>query len=215
MKHDTHGRTPDASAGTPATSETSIARRREILRRIGGATAAAGLASPLAAFAGGSGHPWCYKDKTYTTCVHASISGAASVLLSAQANGTQNYGHSCDYYHNSGSHTHIPTSCQNDNRTFGTIFSCSGSDSNGKHSGQKGCLFDKTITTLLCDSGSTTARSPEGHWASAYCNATRYSSDLSYSTFPYKQSDVCAHYQNVGGIKAQADSFYRNYMENA
>ncbi len=215
MEDRTHPRDPEGAGEAPSIIDTSIARRREILRRLGQASAAAGLASPLAALAGGSttGTPWCYQSKVSTTCVHASISGCGSVLLSAQAHGPQCNGKSCSYYTNSCiNNSKIPTSCQQ--LVFKKVFSCSGSDSLGTPSSNWNCLFNKTFSQILCSNNKTNNNywynSAEAHWVTAYCNST-----VGYNagSFPYQTSDVCGHYSNAG-IKADAYNFYCNYMEN-
>lgn len=199
---------------TPPLSETgagpasSIHRRRDILKRLGQASAMAGVASPIAALAGGSGRPWCYKDKTCTTVVGASISGVGSVLISAQVNGTQNYGNSCSHFNNSGN---IPSGCGG--VVFKSVFSCSGKDSLGQPLSSKYCLFNQTISGILCSSNPAWTGSAEAHWATAYCNASRYSTNSSSSTFPYSQSQVCSYFSDVNN-KAAAYSFFCGYMEN-
>ena len=222
MEDPNHRRSPGTSEGEPLALGASIARRREILRRVGRASAAAGLASPLTAFAwssGATGTPWCYKDKVSTTCVHATISGSGSVLLSAQANGKQNWGKACKYYNNYNSYTgkcdtsRVPSVCRD--TPFKNIFSCSGSDSLGQGMGSQwrpnqNCLFNKTVGQILCSTNATINNSFEAHWAAAYCNSVQY---YSQDSFPYTPTEVCSHYANVGGIRDAAYSFYTNCME--
>lgn len=202
----------DATDLTAPGARPSNASRRRALQNFGRASAAAGLASPLAALAGGSGRPWCYRDKTKTTCVQASISGVGSVVLSAQANGSENHGKSCGYYKSS---QNIPSACAG--LVFKNIFACSGNDSNGKSMSQgTNCLFNLTLTQLLCEqkvAGSNS--SPEAHWATAYCNShVGYNTDPAVSTYPYSKTQVAAYYSN-SNMRLPAYNFFCNYMENA
>lgn len=184
----------------------SVEQRRETLRRVGRAAAAAGVASPMAALAG-DGRKWaCNPPKTNK--VHATISGCKSVLLSGQA-GNQCYGRSCSYYKFT---SNIPAGCKSGGgpKKFKEIFVCTGmTDSNSKKSGDKGCYFDKTIDDLCANY----AGSKEAHWAVAYCNASAlWSSTDSLSKFPYSTAQVQAYWTNQD---LNAYCFFTDYMEQS
>ena len=183
----------------------SPARRREVLRTLGKASAAAGAAGPLSALAGGSGRPWCYKDKTYTTCTQASISGAGSVIQSVAPGSTPHGGKPCSHYGNSGN---VPSACSG--KKFKEMISCSGKDSKGVDISKSSCLFNKTAD-YICTNAPT---SVEAHWITAYCNATaRYSATPSLSNFPYSAAQVNGYYNDINK-KAAAYAFFTTYMEN-
>lgn len=189
----------------------SIEQRRDALRRVGRAAAAAGVASPMAALAG-DGRKWaCNPPKTNK--VHATISGCKSVLLSGQA-GNQCYGRSCSYYKYP---SNIPAGCKTYStpKKFKDIFVCiSGSkDSNGvtyyPSNSSNGCLFHKQIDTLC----SRYASSQEAHWAVAYCNSTAlWSSSDSMSKFPYSPAQVQTYFTNRD---LNAYCFFTDYMEQS
>ena len=208
QQHDNSAK-PSAAGEAPLDS---IRQRRAALRSIGRASALLGAASPLAAMATGkSGRPWCYKDTSRTTCVHASISGIGSVLHSAQANGNQHYGHGCSYYQTYGN----AGACKD--KKFKQIFNCSSAstDSRGEPPRKSGannpdCLFNMK-PHQVCTSASD---SPEAHWFTAYCNALKlHRADVASSQFPYHPNTVVAHYSD-GRIVASAYLFYKNHMEH-
>lgn len=190
----------------------SIEQRRNALRRVGQAAAAAGVTSPMAALATGTGGRQRACNPPKTNKVHATISGCKSVLLSGQS-GNQCYGKPCSWYKTT---TNIPSSCQvtywdSSSRqwkmrakVFSEIFVCTGrTDSNGKRSGQSGCYFDKGIDTLCA----MTTPPVEAHWAIAYCNSQKY---YSLSNFPYSPSEVQGHWTSQNG---DAYCFYTDFME--
>ncbi len=195
------------------TPSNSIEQRRNALRRVGQAAAAAGVTSPMAALATGTGTRKWACDPPKTNKVHATISGCKSVLVSAQA-GNQCYGKSCSWYKYS---SNIPAGCKDsygNPKKFRDILSCaSGSkDSNNVtyYPGwDNGCLFHKQIHTLCANYAS----SAEAHWAVAFCNSTSlWSSSDSVSKFPYSPTEVSGHWQDPA-IKADAYCFYTDYME--
>ena len=209
MHDDIHQRRLERLSGT-----SSIARRREILKRIGKSSILAGAAaSPLAAMAGG-GRPFCRDPITTTKCVQASVSGMASVVLSAQA-GNEVCSHKCSHYANSGN---WPVSCTNGttsgltcNTQFKTAFKCpaGSSDSGGKVTGTAGCLLDKTLLDLCANYSGTS----EAHWACALANANKCVNVSGYANFPYPPATVVdGHYQNAS-MRGQAYTFYSTYCE--
>jgi hypothetical protein len=191
----------------------SIARRREILKRIGRTSLVAGAAaSPLAALAGGSGPSWCRHPVDVTKCVHASISGMASIVLSAQAS-NEVQSKKCSHYSNS---SNWPSTCSNGtkaitcNSRFKTAFNCpSGSfDSKGVATGKAGCLLDKTLLDLCTNySGSN-----EAHWACALGNANKLALPVTGAPFPYTPAQVVGHYQD-GTLRPTAYTFYTTFCE--
>lgn len=197
-----------------ARRSSSASRRRDVLRLLGRSAAGAGAASPLLAMAtGGSGRPYCHKDWTKTTCVQASISGAGSIMMSAEASGGNLHGgKKCSDYNEKWK---VPTACKD--VLFKDLFGCSGSDSLGQpmmngSSVNTNCMFNKKPHQIC--GNSTYSNTPEAHWVTAYCNASKYHSPaLASSTFPYSPAEVKDHYQNVGGKKAAAYAFYVNHME--
>lgn len=200
-------RDSQASESTKASRAglSSPARRREVLRTLGKASAAAGAAGPLSAMAGGTGRPWCYKDKTYTTCTQASISGAGSVIQSVAPGSTPHGGKPCSHYGNS---NNVPASCSG--KKFKELISCSGSDSKGVAISKANCLFNRTVADIC----SSEPNSAEAHWITAYCNAvSRYTSTPSTSNFPYSKDQVNGFYNDINK-KAAAYSFFTTYMEN-
>ena len=197
----------------PASGPPSIARRREILKRIGKTSVLAGAAaSPLAAMATGT-RKWCRHPVDTTKCVQASISGMASVVLSAQTS-DEVCAKKCSHYSTS---TNWPTSCSNGsitvtcNTPFATTFNCAGgtSDSLGVVRGQSGCLLDKTML-VLCTSHPTTA---EAHWATALGNANKLITPPVGAPFPYTPGQVVGHFQDLA-VRSSAYSFYTTYCEN-
>lgn len=200
--------TPQNGSTDPSQSPgllASAARRREVLRTLGRATAAAGAASPLAAMAGGNGRPWCYKDKTFTTCTPASISAAGSLIQSVAPGSTPHGGKPCGHY---GTSTNVPASCSSS--LYKQLFTCSGNDTNGKPITDPACLYNRTISDI-CTAYPTSA---EAHWAGAYCNAVvGWRSDPKLATFPYSPAQVSGFFSDTTK-KAAAYSFFTTYMEN-
>lgn len=193
--------------GKPAPGD-SIEQRRDALRRVGRAAAAAGVASPMAALATGSGKQWaCNPPKTNK--VHATISGCKSVLMSGQT-GNQCFGKKCTYYKDLAS---IPSSCtakywNNGIKTrakyFKEIFVCTGmTDSHGKRIGESGCYFDMGIDALCA----MTTPPKEAHWAAAYCNSASF---YSAGNFPYATNEIQGHWSNQDN---NAYCFYTDFME--
>lgn len=193
----------------------SIARRREVLKNLGRAGVAGGVAaSPLAAFAGGGG-PWCRNVIDHNKCVHASISGMASVLMSATAS-QEVCSKTCSYYGNSGN---WPSGCKggtggstsiNCNTSFKVAFGCgpSATDSQGYPQSDSRCLLNKSLVQL-CTSYQAYA---EAHWATALANSNKLAAPLSGAPFPYRPADVVSHYGDAN-MKAQAYTFYTQYCE--
>lgn len=188
-----------AAAGGLAQGD-SIARRRAILKRIAGASAAAGVAAtPLSALAGGSVRPWC-KNKTAGTNVNASVSAVASIILSASP-GSQKFGQAGTYFT-------ISTNCYLSTDTFASIFGVtSGSDSKGVAFGTTGCLLNMLCSTLLTANYSSTA---EYHWLTAYCNAKLTQNNVP-NTFPYLPGAVKTYYS---AKNSAALTFFTNFMES-
>ncbi len=199
----------------------SAARRREILRRIGQASVAAGAAaSPVAALATGSPRKWCKDPVNTTKCVQASISGMGSVVLSAQAS-NEVCGKKCSHYAVAGN---WPASCSNgsvaitcnsatdsSNTKFKVAFACAGGalDSLGKAQADPACLLNMSLPTL-CASYPT---SVEAHWATALGNANKLVAPVGSAPFPYTPAQVVGHFQNLA-MKASAYTFYTTYCEN-
>lgn len=198
--------TPRSPDNQRETSLESIQRRREALRRIGRSAAAAGAASPLAALASASVRPWCW-DKAKTKKVHSSVSGMNSVMMSAGPN--EHYGKPASWYSSS---ANLPSAVST-NPKFRDVFSCAeGSyDSQGviynSLDGTNGCLFHKRVVGL-CTNWSTT---PEAGWITAYCNSAAL-----YATakFPYSTTQVQGFWTDPVR-RADALTFFRNYLENA
>jgi len=208
MSKPTHSESMDASdrgGGDKPAAGDSIEQRREALRRVGRAAAAAGAASPMAALAGDDRKWTCNPPKTKK--VHATISGCKSVLLSGQP-GNQCYGKSCSYYKYT---SNIPAGCKTTSgraKKFKEIFACATlKDSQGKVSGQPGCYFDKRIDDLCANFAST----KEAHWAVAYCNSKAlWSATDSMSKFPYSPAQVQNYWTNQD---LNAYCFFTDYME--
>ena len=208
MHDDINPQPPERTAGQP-----SIARRREILKRIGKVSVLAGAAaSPMAAMATG-GRKWCRHPVDTTKCVQASISGMASVILSAQAS-DEVCAKKCSHYATS---TNWPSTCSNGsisfncNTVFATAFNCASgtSDSLGVVRGHSGCLLDKTML-VLCTSYQG---SLEAHWATALANANKLAVPAVGAAFPYTPGQVVGHFQDLA-VRTSAYSFYTTYCEN-
>lgn len=199
--------------GTPPAGDVSIRQRREALRRIGRAGAAAGAASPLSALANGTGgQKWCH-DRYRTKKVHASISGCKSVVMSAQP-GHECYGKPCSWYK---SKVNIPSSCRDNSgnaKKFKDIFACVAGtkDSRGityDPYNNNGCLFHKRIDGLC----KNYPNSPEAHWCTAYCNsAALWNSSWDLTKFPYSRTEVNAHWTDPAK-RVDAYTFYIDHME--
>ena len=193
-----------------AEQRASIERRREALRRLGRAGAAAGAASPMAALAtGGGGRKWCH-DKYKTKKVHASVSGMNSVVMSADPS-DENYGKPCGHY---GSAGNIPSVCGGDKK-FSQFFTCGWQSRDSRNVvfdnstySKNNCLFHKTITQL-CGSHGETA---EAGWMTAYCNAAALHGQ---GKFPYSMSEVRAFWDSGDlQVRASAQTFFRGFMEH-
>jgi hypothetical protein len=199
------------STPTPESGKESVTRRRDILRRIGQGSVAAGVSTPLAALATGStsGQKHCF-HKTKTQHVHASLSGMNSVVMSAQA-GNESSGYGCNHYKNP---SNVPSSCKTTSasrcKKYKEIFACSNTDvdSQGKRIGQNGCYFDKTIDQLC----NVAADCEEKHWVTAYCNASTDHPDRSLN-YPYNCSELIGFRGNPDK-KLVASEFFRYCMEN-
>jgi len=192
----------------------SVNRRREVLRRLGQASVAAGVASPMAAMATGSKR-WCKHPVDTTKCVHASISGMGSTLRSAQAN-NEVCGRKVSYYCLSGN---WPGTCSGAtssitcNSSFKSAFNCvSGAlDSNGYNQFDSRCLLNKSLITL-CNNYSS---SPEAHWAAAMANANKVNGSDGKAPFPYTPAQVAGYYLSSDlAAKAAAYEFFTTYCEN-
>lgn len=195
---------------TPSTDKAdnpSVNRRREALRRIGMVSAAAGgAATPMAALATGTPRKWCY-DKSKTRKVQSSVSGMNSIMMSAQP-ADEHYGKNCSWYSNS---VNLPSACST-NPKFRDLFSCAtgSTDSNGvtyDPFNNNGCLFHKRITTLC----GTYGGKPEAGWVTAYCNSAAL---YSQARFPYSTTQVVGFWGDMTK-RGAAETFFRNYMENA
>ena len=200
---------PRNTPSTDSTGSPSVNRRREALRRIGLVSAAAGgAATPMAALATGTTpRKWCY-DKYKTKKVQSSVSGMNSIMVSAQP-ADEHYGKGCNHYKWT---ANIPSPCTSGTK-FKDIFPCaSGStDSNGvtynPGSGANGCLFHKTIPELCASHSSK----DEAGWAVAYCNSAKL---YSVGKFPYSMTQVVGFWGDLTK-RGSAQTFFRNYMENA
>lgn len=218
MQSDPTPRHVEESTARPA----SAARRREILKRFGKTSLVAGAASPLSALATGSGRKWCKHPVDQTKCVQASISGVASVVLSAQAS-NEVQSKKCSHY-STGSNW--PTSCHNGtnsfthNSKFCDVFKCTAwdaKDSNGvkrKYSSggseDPNCLLNKTLLTL-CQSH---ASKPEAAWCTGLANANKLASPSSGAPFPYTPSQVLTHFASTDlTFRNSALTFYRDYAQ--
>lgn len=188
-------------------SQPSIARRREILRRIGKASVLAGAATPIAALATGSPQHWCKDPVDATKCVHASISGMGSVVLSAQAS-NEVKSRKCSYYGASGSWTGGCSSTT----SFATAFGCAAGskDSGGLPLSDSNCLLNKSVR-FLCASNATSP-SVEARWATALGNAYNPNVPATGAPFPYTPAEVVAFYFDLGR-KAAAYAFFSQYCE--
>jgi hypothetical protein len=220
MNDDSQHRTPEQGSGP-----TSIARRREILKRIGmGAAAAGAAASPMAAMAG-SARKWCKHPTDTTKCVHASISGMASVVMSAQASNevcSKKCSHYANYANWPGSCTNgtQAITCNNSNDSYNTkfcvAFKCeawTAQDSHGRPRYVNGvlntdCLLNKSLKTLCnLHSGET-----EAHWATALGNANKLMAPTTGAPFPYTPGNVVSFYGDPAK-KAAAYTFFSTYCE--
>jgi hypothetical protein len=228
MQDDTHHRDSSQDA-----AKLSIARRREILKQIGAASAAGAAAtSPMSALAGGStSGRWCHSPIDYNKCVHASISGMGSVMHSAQA-GNEVCSKKCSHY---ASYTNWPSNCTNGQKTitcnssndkyntkFCDVFNCnnhSAKDSNGvslysyqwgKWTMNSNCLLSKSLPTLCASNPSTM----EAHWATAVGNANLLQSPVGSAPFPYSPAQVCGYYSSADlTMKSAAYTFFSQYCE--
>lgn len=189
-------------------------RRREVLRRMGQASIAAGTASPIAALATGSKR-WCKHPLDSTKCVHATVSGMGSTLLSAQAS-NEVCGRKVSHY---SSVSNWPGTCSGAtgtitcNTLFKNAFNCSTAalDSNGVKQGNSGCLLDKSLLAL-CTSHSS---SPEARWACALANANKVNGSDGKAPFPYTPAQVAGYYLSTDlATKAAAYEFFTTYCEN-
>lgn len=207
----------------PSTSQpgvtSSIAGRRAILKRIGGASVVAGAASPLSALAG-TGRKWCKHPTDSTKCVQASISGAASVLMSAQAS-DEVKSYKCSHY---GSSTNWPSICNNGSTSitcstmFCTAFKCDYAglyDSEGRPTRNSNgtrntdCLFNKSLVTLCSQHAGT----KEARWACALANANKLAvANGTSAAFPYTPAQVVALAQDSSKRDA-AYAFFTTYTE--
>ena len=191
----------------------SIARRREILRRIGKASILAGAATPMAALATGSPQHWCKHPVDTTKCVHASISGMGSVLMSAQAS-NEVCSKKCSHYAN----TSNWVTC-NPSTKFCVAFNCTSwtvKDSNNvQRCDQWGnenasCLLNKTLSNL-CSSHSSAV---EAHWATALGNAYKLVTPTVGAPFPYSPGEVVAYFGSTDlTLKSSAYTFFSTYCE--
>lgn len=202
---------------TPRPSETgsvSSARRREVLRGLGQTSVAAGLAAPVAAFAG-SARSWCRSPVDQTKSVQASISGMGSILLSAQAN-AEVLSKKVSYY---ASKPNWSGTCSGRSGAitcdtpFKKAFGCGRGavDSQTRPlSDTKNCLLNKTLLDLCTNYSST----PEAHWACALGNANKLAVPVTGAKFPYTPLQVTSYYLSGDlALKSSAYTFFSQYCE--
>jgi hypothetical protein len=221
MNDDSNQRSLDGSI----VSDQPINRRRDILKRIGQASAVAGVAaSPVTALAG-SARKWCKNPVDQTKCVHASISGMGSVVMSAEAS-NEVMSRKCSHY---ASYSNWPASCSNgsqsiicnqsndnNNTKFCVAFNCtstSAQDSQGRpryigSTLNSACLLNKSLSTL-CSSYSST---PEAHWATALGNANKLAVPVQGAPFPYTPAQVVSYYSDAV-MASSAYTFFSTYCE--
>ena len=191
----------------PKPNHQSIARRRDVLRRIGMASMAAGAASPLSALAGTGWDSTGQRKwvKSGGKPVNATISGGGSVMSSvATTPATGSYGKPCSYYQSS-----PPSSCMN--TKFSDIFACTGKTCSNnvawtanKTFAESNCVFDKKIKNIFA--GNTM----ESHWATAYCNSI---SDGAGYNFPYSPAQIKAFFSTDERVTSSAYKFFKDYMQ--
>ena len=195
----------------PGSGQPSITRRREILRRIGKASVLAGAATPMAALATGSPRHWCKHPVDTTKCVHASISGMGSVVLSAQAS-NEVKSRKCSYYATGG----WTGGCSSTTK-FATAFGCAANTSDSgspprpryiSGSENPNCLLNMSVQTLCSSQASTV----EAHWATALGNAYNPSVPASGAPFPYTPAEVVALFSDLSR-KDAAYAFFSQYCE--
>jgi len=210
MSHDSNPTAPEA-----ASHAASTARRREVLRRLGQTSLAAGLAAPAAAFAGG-GRRWCRQPTDQTKCVHASISGMGSILLSAHA-GNEVCSRKVSYYCNQSNWGGGWTGAGGgtiacDTTKFKDAFGCAAGalDSGGKQQSSSDCLLNKTLLALCTNY----PNSYEAHWVAALANANNLAAPTLGAAFPYSPLQVVGYYQTVDPVmRSSAYTFFSQYCE--
>ena len=201
----------------------SVARRREILRRMGQASIAAGaVASPMAAMATGS-RKWCKHKTDPNKCVQASVSGAGSIVLSRQANDEvkcKNPTHysdcskwpaTCTAGNGSGGYVTVKCNDPNDanNVKLRVAFNCLGltQDSRGYPLADSRCLLNMGPAKVCA----TAPDSLEAHWATALGNANKLATPLEGAPFPYTPREVIELALSANSSTALA--FFRDYCE--
>ena len=194
----------------------SVNRRREVLRRMGQASLAAGAAAPMAALAG-TGKRWCKHPVDTTKCVHASVSGMGSNLMSRNAN-DEVCAKKVSHYATS---TNWPATCFGATGTivctdtFKKAFNCAGTavDSGGLPQTNSNCLLNKTLVQLC--SNVSYSNSVEAHWACAMANANKINGSDGKASFPYTPAQVAGFYLSSDlALKSAAYTFFTTYCEN-
>lgn len=194
----------------------SVNRRREVLRRMGQASLAAGAAAPMAALAG-TGKRWCKHPVDTTKCVHASVSGMGSNLMSRNPN-DEVCAKKVSHYATS---TNWPGTCFGAastivcTDTFKKAFNCSGTavDSGGRAQSNTDCLLNKRLIDLCSMPAYNT--SAEAHWVCAMANANKINGSDGKASFPYTPAQVAGFYLSTDLVlKSSAYTFFTTYCEN-
>jgi len=196
----------DAPSELPAAAPvevSSAARRRQVLRGLSSGAALAAAGAPLSALATG-GRKWCFHKDTPHRHVKASVSGMQSTITSNMAVGgwTESKGKHCSYYH-AGANWPSDSGgrfCRgNNNAKF--LFH------NAKFKDMFGC-FGGGNNELLIKDLLNKRTAPHCHWITACLNATKLTTDFSYSA-----SEVVNLFNNPAK-NLFALQFFRDYQEN-
>jgi len=195
---------PEAPETANTTDETSVSRRRALLKRMGSAPALAAAGSPLQALAGGStGNKQRFHRDTPNKKVKATVSGMQSVISSQMAQDwPESKGKHCTYYKSTSAWPKDGSGnayCrgQNGNRYSKTakyrdVFGCAGGGTN-----------DKSIEYIM-----DRQISPHCNWVTACLNATKLGNEFSYTSH-----EVTALH-NDSSKNLDAQYFFKYYQEN-
>lgn len=184
-----------------AGADTSIQRRRALLRGLSAGAALSGAAVPMSALAGGGRKSCFHKDRPTQMC-KATVSGFRSVIASGQLNDwPESPGRHCSYYKDAsnwpGSSSKYCKGWNNTSYTrdarFKQVFNCGGG---GYNDWKIKDIMDQQVDC------------PQRTWITACLNATKLG-----SSFCYTPSEVVALY-NDSSRNAEATVFFRDYQEN-
>jgi hypothetical protein len=186
-----------------AAAETSVSRRRALLKRLGSGAAIAAAGSPLQALAGSTGNKSCFHRDTPNKKVKASVSGMQSVISSLMAQEwPESKGKHCSYYRSTIAWPKDGTGrpyCRGQNGTryaksakYHEVFGCAGGGTN-----------DKTIEYIM-----DRQIAPHCNWVTACLNATALGDNFSYTAH-----EVTALH-NDPSKNLDAQYFFKYYQEN-